>query len=138
MRIIELAVILLLSVAACSDTIGGIASWKFVQSVGGLSIGDPVRDALGWTLPVRANVSGLTKVTVQPTSLNSGIACLETRAMVEGSTIFISIVTGAAGVGRVARCPPAVLGQLAPGRYSVVYRGKDSSQGSVGSIVIAP
>ena len=114
------------------------ASWKFLQSVGGLTIAEPQRVSGGWVLPVQADVSGLTRASARPTTLNSGIACLETRASVEGSTIALSIVTGLAGSGRNAQCPAANLGQLTPGRYSVIYRGVAEPDVRIGSIAIAP
>ena len=128
----------LLALSAVSQSASAdVASWHFVQSVGGLLIGEPVREGGGWSLPVRADVSGLSKVTVQPTTLNSGIACLETRASVENSKIILVIVTSIAGPGREARCPAATLGQIAPGRYSVVYRESPGRGVSLGSVVIA-
>jgi len=138
MRAIDATVIATALMLMSVDALADRASWKFLQSVGGLTIGEPQRESGGWVLPVHADVSGLNKASVQPTTLNSGIACLETRASVEGSIVALSIVTGLAGSGRVARCPAANLGHLAPGRYSVVYRGVGEAQVSVGSIVIAP
>jgi hypothetical protein len=138
MRGIVITFIAGVSTLASVDALADRASWKFIQSVGGLTISEPQRETAGWVLPVRADLSGLTKVSVEPTKLNSGVACLETQASVEGSTIVLSLVTGVAGSGRSARCPAATLGQIAPGRYSVVYRGVDEAEVSVGTVVIAP
>ena len=138
MRAIDITIIAAALALVSVDALAERASWKFLQSVGGMTIGEPRREGAGWILPVHADVSGLTKISAQPTTLNSGIACVETRASVEGSTVALSIVTGLAGSGLIARCPAAMLGHIAPGRYSVVYRGVGEAEVSVGSIVIAP
>ena len=138
MRAIDATVIAAALTLVSVDALADRASWTFLQSVGGLTIGEPQREGGGWVLPVYADVSGLNKASVQPTTLNSGIACLETRASVKGSTVALSIFTGVAGSGRIARCPAAKLGHLAPGRYTVVYRGVGEAEVSVGRIVIAP
>jgi hypothetical protein len=113
-------------------------NWAFVQSVGGISIGEPVREGSGWILPVRADLSGFSKITVQPTAHNSGMACRETRATVTRNTILLVVVSTVAGDGREARCPPAHLGALTPGTYSVAYGAAPESAVALGSVVIAP
>ena len=138
MRAIEATIAAVTLALVSVDALAERASWAFLQSVGGLTIGEPQREGSGWILPIHADVSGLNRASVQPSTLNSGIACLETRASVEGSVIALSIITGLAGSGRAARCPTAKLGHLSPGRYSVVYRGIGEAEVSVGSIVIAP
>lgn len=115
-----------------------VASWAFIESVGGLRIGEPTKISGGWVLPVQADVSGLTKVTAEPKLFNSGIACWDTRAKVEGPVIALSVITGIAGGNRSSRCPPAKLDSIAPGKYAVRYRGAKGSEAPLGVIVIAP
>lgn len=95
--------------------------WSFVQSVGGIKVGSAVRRNGGWILPMEADVSGLKAVTRMPSALNSGLSCRETSAVVRDTAIFIAVVTGAAGTGKRATCPPAELGSIPPGTYSVFY-----------------
>jgi hypothetical protein len=114
-----------------------LAQWVFVQSVGGIAIGPPLKSSSGWLLPVQCDVSGLKTITTQPTTLNSGIACVETRAVAEGSSIFVTVVTDIAGPGRSASCPAASLGAIAPGHYSVKYRDRDGQAISLGEVTIA-
>ena len=127
------AVCALATLSAAAESV----SWDFVQSVGGLTIGQPVKSSAGWQLPIRADVSGLRTVTVQPKVMNSGIACVETRAAVEGSSIFLTVITGIASSDRSAACPPAMLGSIAPGPYLVKYRGGNGPVMPIGKVNIA-
>lgn len=99
-------------------------NWKFVQSVGGISVGFPALASDGWSLPIDCDISGLKKVTVKPTVLNSGIACKSVAANVEGHNIYLTVNTSIAGSGRNAQCPPASLGHIPKGEYTVYYRGE--------------
>lgn len=101
--------------------------WSFVQSVGGISVGEPAQSNGVWLLPVEADVSGLREVTTKPTAMNSGIACHSVAATIEGQSIFLVVSTTVAGQGRMAQCPSAALGQLRAGAYSVLYRGPNEA-----------
>ena len=125
---------LLLSFAVNAET----RTWSFVQSVGGLSIGAPVRVKAGWSLPINANVSGLESVTQAPTTLNSALVCESTSAVVEEGSIYIAISTSLAQGKYKVMCPPAQLGQIASGAYRVFYRGPGHQPVLVGKIQIAP
>jgi hypothetical protein len=103
-----------------------VESWAFVESVGGLTVADPVQVGGYWLLPVRANVSGLESISRKPTKLNSALACSNVAATVTGASIFLAIVTGVAGPGASARCPAAKLGSPPRGGYTVFYRGPDN------------
>lgn len=137
-KIVTVPLLSVILLAASEIACAEIATWTFMLSVGGVAIGEPVREGETWTLPVRADVSGLSKITVQPTALNSSLACRETRVTVERATIVIAFVTSPAGGGHEARCPAAALGRMAPGRYSVVYGGAGNTPADLGTIVIAP
>lgn len=97
--------------------------WEFVQSVGGLSVGYPSLDSGNWYLPVQANVSGLENITRESTTLNSGTACKEVKAEVDGERIYLTLITSVGGTDKDARCPSVFLGQIAAGKYNVYYRG---------------
>ena len=118
--------------AMCLLTASAHASerdWAFMQSVGGMAIEAPVRVAPSssmhktarWQLPVRADVSGLTAVTRPPSSLNSALACTQTKAELRGHMIALRVLTGLMRSGLSSVCPPADLGAIAPGNYRVVY-----------------
>src|SRR4029077_17489159 len=117
-----LRVAILLPVVADAAT----QNWAFVESVGGLTVSDPVRVEGQWLLPVQADVAGLESFSSKDTTLNSALACSKVAATVRGTNIFLAIVTGVAGPGASARCPPAKLGSLPPGDYNVFYRGPDN------------
>jgi len=86
---------------------------------------------------VLANVSGIEAVTVKPTLVNSALICENTRAVVEERSIFLTIETGLVRKGTEARCPPAVLGSIAPGRYQVFYQGPAESAVPLGFVDVA-
>jgi hypothetical protein len=111
--------------------------WSFVTAVGGMAIDAPVRTPKGISLPVRANVSGLETITVEPTTLNSIIACSRTRAKVEGKEIYLTIATSLARAGDSARCPSARLGALPAGEYQVFYGTARTDATSLGAIHVA-
>jgi len=128
----------LISLLGASSAIGEVASWNTLLSVGGFAIGQPTKSSSGWVLPVRGDVSGLKTITVKPTQMNSGIACLETRASLRGSTITLQVTTGVAGNGHNAECPAAELGNIAPGTYVVQYQGPLEAAVPLGNVTIAP
>ena len=111
--------VLLLPLTALARSEG----WQFVQSVGGIAVGKPEHLPSGWSLSVRADVSGVTTVTLKPTALNSALACVRTFAVVEGRNIFLTIDSELVRSGYTSRCPSANLGRVADGQYRVFYRG---------------
>lgn len=108
--------------------------WTFVRSVGGLAVDTPRKSERGWVLPVRANVSGLVTVTEKPTLLNSALVCKGTEAKVEGSNIYITIVSGLTDRKTSPWCPDAQLGKIAPGKYVVFYRSPNSQPVRLGEV----
>lgn len=130
------AAILLVTIAGC-DAVGS-RDWQFVQSVGGLALGTPGRDDRGHVLlPLRCDVSGTQAITVQPTTMNSGLVCEAPAARVRSNTVFLTIRTFIAGSDKAeARCPAADLGAQPAGAYSVIYLSPDGSQHPLGSIQI--
>ena len=129
--------LLCLTITGCATTLAEPRTWSFVTSVGGISIQTPQRSEKGWVLPVLANVSGIEAVTAKPTLLNSALICENTRAVVQGRSIFVTIETGLVRKGTVVRCPSAELGSIAPGRYQVFYRGPGESAVPLGFVDVA-
>jgi hypothetical protein len=102
-------------------------SWAFVISVGGILIGDAVKTNGSWTLPVRADVSGLESFTTKPTVMNSAMVCSGVVVKIIRSDIYLTIHTDLAGVGKPAQCPAAQLGVLPAGAYTVFYQGPEGA-----------
>ena len=112
--------------------------WQFIQSIGGISLGSPLRDDEGhvW-LPIFCDVSGLTTTTVPPTAMNSGIVCIPPRVRICSNTVFLTVRTSVPGNKAHDRlCPSADLGTLDGGRYAVVYQAPAGDQHPLGSILI--
>ena len=114
-----------------------LCDWSFIQSVGGISLGKPYRtDRNHILLPIECDVSGLRKVTIQPTTKNSGLVCEPVVYPVLGGRIYIAIETDVAHkTNRTSRCPPADLGPLTPGTYFVFYVTPDDGK-LLGSIQV--
>lgn len=129
-RIALYLLIATLPVPALADSEG----WSFIQSVGGLAVGTPSHSAVGWVLPVRADLSGLKTITAKPTTLNSTLVCERTDAAIEGRNIYITIVSALAHPKTSSRCPPATLGEISAGKYNVFYRGPGETPVYLGEV----
>jgi hypothetical protein len=65
-----------------------VATWEFMQSVGGIAIGQPEKiDDSAWVLPIRCDVSGLTTVTREPKVMHSGVVV--TRMLMRFATVTL-------------------------------------------------
>ena len=131
---------LLFFIAAALIANGAIAQeqpWAFVQSAGGMRVGQPLKRANGWVLPVTADVSGLNTITMQPSKVNIALACRETKAQLEGPSIYITLVTGPKGPGADSRCPPVFIANVLPGRYAVFYRSAGQAPVALGDVKLA-
>ena len=110
--------------------------WQLVQSVGGIAVGTPYRSDDGRVfLPIDFDVSGLRAITTQPTTMNSGMMCAAPLVDVGPQVISITVRTELADKGGYGPgCPDADLGDLAAGRYAVVYASPDGSEHPLGTI----
>lgn len=105
--------------------------WDFVQSVGGMAI-----SADKTTLTIDCDVSGLRKVTVEPTLINSGIGVWNVLHRKKGNTISLTLVTSVIG-GKLTTSPkPLDLSSYPKGRYEVVYRDPDGTVHPLGAITL--
>lgn len=111
-------------------------SWSFVQSAGGMALTEAFVEEGEWTLAVRADVSGLERITVKPARINSAMICERTAASVEGDSIFLTIHTGVLRDGYTPACPPARLGRLTLDHYRVFYRGPTGELQPMGELVL--
>ncbi len=131
------AVLLLLCpLAAFAGILPERQTWDFMQSVGGISIGDPFREDGMWYLPVLCDVSGTRKVTVGPTRMNSSLAAPDVRIQVKGSAVYVTVVTTMVSHNQSSLCKPASLGNLPAGTYSVFYRDPDGTRHKLGKVSI--
>ena len=112
--------------------------WSFVQAVGGLTVEAPRRTNGGIELPMHVDVSGLTTVTHRPTTINSGLICTATRVKVVAQTMHLTIETGPPRLGGSGVCPPAQLGVVPPGVYTVYYGTATNDSTLIGRVTIAP
>ena len=139
--LISLAV-LPLCLAGCSYFLSSATreskNWDFVQSVGGLKLGAPCRNPEGHVLlPITCDVFGTKKITKQPTTMNSALACDTPSVHVQGHSIGITVrTTIVTDLNRSADCPPADLGVIEPGAYEVWYLSPNGIRKNLGTIVI--
>jgi hypothetical protein len=120
-RVICLHLGLAAAVGACTATTTEDRDWAFMQSVGGLSIGQPHRANEKVYLPVACDVSGLTTITVKPTTMNSGLVVRDVRASRRGAAVYIWVRTSLPHGKDGQPCGTAELGDLPPGKYTVYY-----------------
>ena len=105
--------------------------WSFIQAVGGLVIGEPYLENGRLILPLRCDVSGLAKITVKPTILNSALAVEGVHLERNGTCIFLKVSTTIASQKHPkATCESVELGELPAGLYSVFYGEASSSVNS--------
>tara|TARA_R110002073_G_scaffold271180_1_gene434522 strand:+ start:2033 stop:2518 length:486 start_codon:yes stop_codon:yes gene_type:complete len=67
--------------------------WDFIQSVGGIKLGDPYKlNGMTW-VPILFDVSGNQAITVQPTNSNTGLACAQIMTRRSGNSTSLAIYT---------------------------------------------
>jgi hypothetical protein len=108
--------------------------WDFVTAVGGIAVPPPQSTPKGLLLGVRADGSGLQAITNEPATMNSIMSCSVTRANVAGQDILLTISTSLMREGGSYACPPAKLGKLLAGRYTVLYGSKRAGAKPIGVI----
>lgn len=124
--------------AGLSDWIYG-ESWKFMEDVGGVAIGQPTRNPQGIVyLPVRCDVSGLTEITKKPTTINSALSVKSIKTKVEEQKIYISVKTGLVSKGDTCMCSGEEVGDIPAGKYEVHYHGSDREKHPLGTVTVPP
>ena len=115
-----------------------VASWGFLQSVGGIRLGAPEKKENGrWVLPVVCDVSGLTTVTHKPTTMNSGLVVTRMLYQVSGSEIRISVALNIPlRTSRTPRCTEITLSGINAGEYRVLYEEQNRSTHALGTITL--
>ena len=130
---VALFILLLMVLLSSCSFLSPVADWEFVQSVGGIAIGNPAKNDQGEVIvPVECGLAGLKTVTVEPTTVNSGIGFKKYKLKIKGSDIYISIVYS---VGLPEQCPPLNLGQIPNGKYQIIYKAK-GQQNLIGEVIV--
>ena len=114
--------------------------WEFVQSVGGIQLGDPyIRDGL-YMVPIIVNLSGSQSITTQPTVSNTGLVCIglfgDARGDILGIDVWVTILVEQESENRSPRrnswCPDYQLGQVETGigyhKWTIYYRDHPESE----------
>jgi hypothetical protein len=135
MKHIAPLILILSATFAFSDVAGFLTKdrkdWDFVQSVGGMKVS--LKDT---ALVVECDVSGLRKVTVKPTTVNSALGVRELIHKREGNTIFLTLVTSVIGKGITTSPEPVDLSEYPDGEYSIVYLDPDGRKHAVGKVTL--
>ena len=116
------------------------ADWSFVQSVGGMRLGDPYIKDGHYYVPVVIDVSGNQSITTVPTAINTGLVCASMIGEGSGDifgmdywiTIYIQPETEAKSPKPGSVCPDVVLGRvgagIAPPNWNVYFDDRPNSQ----------
>lgn len=90
----EIIIALLCAISLSSCASGGFGQpdgepmdWTFIQSVGGIRLGDPYLRGGRYWVPVLVDVSGAQTITVTPTLRNTGLVCTSVTFSGSGSYI---------------------------------------------------
>ena len=105
--------------------------WKFIQSVGGISV-DELESSDGiYYLPIKMSVASFKPGT------KSEMVCTSARARVAGKQILLRIKTDSKKnkPNASAQCPKAKVGGIPDGNYRVVYIDADGNSNKVGDVV---
>jgi hypothetical protein len=113
-----------------------LATWDFIQSVGGIRVGNPEKKGdNSWALPVVCDVSGLTTVTQKPTTMNSALVVTKMLYKVSGKEIRISVVVNTPlSSSRTSRCSEIAMGTTSAGEYKVLYQESSKVTHALGTV----
>ena len=129
---------LMLSIAASGCSVpGNPMNWAFVQSVGGITVHQPIVKTGDWVLPLNVDVSGQQAFSTKPTKLNSGLSCQSVQAQTESSAIYLTVMVAVAEPNGKTECSYAKTGTLSPGNYKVFYRGPNEQPVLVGEVTVS-
>ncbi len=106
--------------------------WNFIQSVGGMKV-----SAKGNVLHVECYVSGLKKVTVKPTTINSALMVHRIKHKRVGKTIQLRLVTSVIEKGVKTNAKQVDLSAYPVGEYSVQYLDSDGTTHPLGKIKLS-
>lgn len=105
--------------------------WDFIKSVGGMKV-----SAKDKTLVVDCDVSGIRKVTVKPSTINSAMAVRKIWHKRVGNTIQLKVVTSVIEKGINSACKPLDLSAYPDGAYKVEYLNSDGTTQALGKVTL--
>lgn len=108
-------------------------SWRFIQSVGGMKISQKENNLI-----IDCDVSGLRKVTVNPSTINSAKAVRKVRHQLANKKIQITLVTCVIEKGLTTSAKPVDLSKYPPGKYEVEYLNPDKTTQPLGTVTVLP
>lgn len=111
--------------------------WAYIQSTGGLKIGEPTQKENRWMLPVEYEVHGTRAVTRPPTTINSAPHTWKVKIVRDEARLYLTVVTALAGKGDdQSAFREAALKNIPPGRYEVFYGREAVAERALGVIQI--
>lgn len=99
------------------------ASWAFIESVGGMKIGkaEPAEGG-GWVVPLECDLTGLRRISTDPTVLNSTQVIDQVQWRLQDKTLVVSLFLKPSSYATdAARCGPLLVQGIKPGEYEAVY-----------------
>lgn len=100
-----------------------VASWAFIESVGGMAPGQPRQaEHGGWIVPIECDLTGLRKISAPPTVLNSTQVIKELRWRLDGDRLLLQLLLKPSPYATAeARCPALTLKARAGRELDVFY-----------------
>jgi hypothetical protein len=137
MRLLVMAVLALIAIS-CSSTpcfaqtprdyvelFGSKLTFSEMQKRGGILVGTPTRDKKGIVfLPVEFDISGVRKITVQPTTMDSGYIVKRVDVRVSKNEIHLTVVKAYLTSRKTVsqrHSGPVRVGKIRAGEYQVFY-----------------
>ena len=104
-------------------------NWKFIQSVGGMAVGEPREiNKNEWFLPVECNIAGTREITIKPTAINSGLALKELKFKIKNHKIQLWVVTcSVTKKYNSGEATGVTFKNITAGQYQVEYLSSDGS-----------
>ena len=134
---IVIAFFAIIVIVSFNTIISKTADWEFIQNVGGIKTGIPLKTEDGFYLPVVCNVSGLDSVTIKPITINSALSCVKINVKVDKNNIYLKVITGIAKSQEDdCNCKATRIGFLKKGIYKVYYDDKKTSDHLIGQFEI--
>jgi hypothetical protein len=115
--------LLLLLLAPAAVAAENPASWQFMESVGGMKVGAPQpQEGGGWLLPLECDLTGLRRISTDPTILNSTQVIEQARWRIVDNQLQVTLLLKPSSYATdAARCTPLRLQGVKPGEYEAVY-----------------
>ena len=110
--------------------------WTFIQSVGGLFVGNPKHlESDNWYLPIDCDVSGIRTITIKPTTVNSALVVRKIKTKVKLNTVQIWVITSVADKQNISSSSTGVtLKGITEGSYKIEYLNPDGTTISIKTV----